>query len=192
MLKKIYEIISITPIDKEALITLIPILKELDELEFYHPAHCYGILDHSIKAAETLDDKFLRLVMIFHDIGKLTTATKVIDHTKLNNYITKFPNHQQESVKFSKKLFKDEFDEETLKIFLKLIEYHDTPLVIGNDDKIMQELIQKYGKDFLSDLLKIQRADMTTHDRKYYEEKIKPILDHICNTYEKKYKSIEF
>ena len=55
MLEKIYKIIDETPINKEKLIALVPVLKELDALVFYHPAHCYGVLDHSLKAAETLD-----------------------------------------------------------------------------------------------------------------------------------------
>jgi len=188
MIEKIYEIIKVIPIDKKTLIDLIPILKELDELEFYHPAHSYGVLDHSIKAAETLDDDFLRLVMIFHDIGKLTTVTEVPDLTKVNGFITKFPEHQQESMRIASELLGKEFEPQTLRVFLKLIEYHDTPLITGEDDRVMQELIQKYGNNFVESLLKVQRADMTTHDKTYYENKIKPILDNIFDVYEKKYK----
>ena len=188
MLEQIYAIIKETPIDKKSLINLIPILKEVDELEFYHPAHCYGVLDHSIKAAEILNDEFLRLVLIFHDVGKLNTAIKVPNITKPNEFITKFPGHQQESMRIANEILGDEFDTETLKIFLKLIEYHDTPLVIEQDDRIMRGLIQKYGTNFVSLLLKVQRADMATHDKIYYENKIKPVLDHICDVYEKKYR----
>lgn len=167
MLEKIYETIMVTPINKEKLINLIPILKELDELKFYHPAHCYSVLEHSIKAAETLDDKFLRLVMIFHDVGKLTTAKNVPNREHPNECVTKFPNHQLESAKIARKILINEFDEKNLNIFLKLIEYHDTPLIEKGNDEMMEKLVENYGINFVGQLLKIQRADMSTHDKKY-------------------------
>lgn len=191
MLAKIYKIIEKTPIDKSLLIKVVPILKELDELEFYHPAHCYGILDHSIKSAETLDDVFLRLVLIFHDVGKLNTAINVTDYNNTNGFVTKFPNHQQESVRIVKEIFGNEFDKQTLTIFLKLIEYHDTPLVLNKNDSTMKKLYRLYGSQFIDNLLKVQRADMSTHDKLYYENKIKPTLDNICEIYEQNYKKIK-
>ena len=187
MLEKAYQILVDIPINKERLIELFPILKELDEMEFYHPAHCYGVLEHSINAAETLNDIFLRLVLIFHDVGKLTTAIKVPDLNSKNSLVTKFPNHQLESVKIAEEIFKKCFDEKTLVIFLKLIEYHDTPLLTGDDDQVMRSLVEDYGTSFVSNLLKVQRADMSTHTKEYYERKIKPSLDMITAVYEKKY-----
>ena len=184
MLKELYKIIGETPIDKTALTNLIPILKELDELDFCHPAHCYGVLDHSAKAAETLEDVFLRLVMIFHDVGKLTTATKVANRKDASRDVTKFPGHQQESVRIAKSLLGDELGTADLAIFLKLIEYHDTSLVVGNNREVMQQLMQDYGVDFVGNLLKVQRADMSTHDKKYYEVLIKSALDRTCDIYE--------
>jgi HD domain. len=187
LLEKAYQILVDIPINKERLIELFPILKELDEMEFYHPAHCYGVLEHSINAAETLNDIFLRLVLIFHDVGKLTTAIKVPDLNSKNSLVTKFPNHQLESVKIAEEIFKKCFDEKTLVIFLKLIEYHDTPLLTGDDDQVMRSLVEDYGTSFVSNLLKVQRADMSTHTKEYYERKIKPSLDMITAVYEKKY-----
>ena len=186
MLEQIYRIIRKNPINKSDLTNLIPILKELDEFEFYHPVHSYPILEHSIKAAQTLDDEFLRLVMIFHDVGKLKTSIKVAHYTKPNTFVMKSPNHEIESAKIVEEILKNEMDLETLKILLALIEYHDTPLISQDDDTIMQKLIKKYGLNFVSDLLKIQRADMSTHSKEYYEQEMKPGLDYAEDFFAKK------
>ena len=188
MIANLYKIIDETPINKTSLMKLVPVLKELDELEFYHPAHLYGVLDHSIKAAETLDDIFLRLVLIFHDVGKLVTATKVINKNKRSQDVTKFPNHQQESVRIVSELFKNELDTKPLEILLKLIEYHDTPLITGNNEEVMDKLIEVYGMDFVGKLLKVQKADMITHEKTYYERFVKVRLNKVTKIYEKRLK----
>lgn len=185
MLEKIYQIIRKNPIDKTALTNLLPILKELDEFEFYHPVHPYPVLEHSIKAAQKLDDDFLRLVLIFHDVGKLKTSVKVPHYTKPNAFVMKSPNHEIESAKIVEELFKKEMDLDSLKILLALIKYHDTPLINEADDTIMQQLIKEYGLNFVSNLLKIQRADMSTHSKEYYEQKMKPKLDYAENIFKK-------
>jgi len=186
MLEELYKILSNTPINKEALLKLIPILRELEDFEFYHPAHCYNILDHSIKAAELVDDLFLKLMLIFHDIGKPSTAL-VVANTKIGKPVTKFPNHEKESVRIAKDVFENQLDEDSLKIFLLLIKYHDTPLVSHGDANQMEILIDSYGSEFVGMLLKVQRADMITHDSKYYHL-IKPRLDESFAVYELKYK----
>ena len=85
-------------------------------------------------------------------------------------------------------MFKNELNKEELETFLKLIEYHDTILINAKDESVIQELIVNYGNDFVYKLLRVQRADMITHDEVYYEKLIKPKLDYICEVYEKKYK----
>jgi len=187
MLEQIYAIIKETPIDKNALVSIVPILKELDEFEFYHPVHPYQVLDHSIKAAETLENEFLRLAMIFHDIGKLNTSIKVPHYTIPDTFVMKSPNHEAESARIVNELFKGEMDKETLAILSKLIEYHDTSLIHNNDETMMQRLVNEYGVAFVGNLLKMQRADMMTHSREYYEQKFKSQLDYADEVFSKKY-----
>jgi len=188
MLEQIYSIIRETSIDKGALINLVPILKELDEFEFCHPVHPYSVLEHSIKAAEMLEDEFLRLAMIFHDIGKLNTSIKVPHYTIPNTFVMKSPNHEVESARIVNDLLKDEMDNQSLNTLLKLIEYHDTPLTTKDDETVMKQLIKEYGLNFVESLLKMQRADMSTHSKKYYEKQMKPQLDYADDVFTKKYK----
>jgi len=187
MLEQIYMIIRKTPINKKALTDLLPILRELDEFEFEHPVHPYPILEHSIKAAEMLDDEFLRLAMIFHDIGKLNTSIKVPHYTIPKRFVMKSPGHEAESARIVYELLKDEMDEDSLIILSKLIEYHDTPLIIQDDETIIGQLIEQYGVSFVGNLLKMQRADMINHSTEYYEQKMKSQLGHVDSIYKKKY-----
>ena len=187
MLEKIYEILGVNPIDKEALMDLVPELRKLNEFGFYHPAHIYGVLDHSIKAAELVDDIFLKLVLIFHDIGKPNTAILVPNYDKSKPLVTKFPNHEKESARIAKELFENELDEERLNIFLKLIEFHDTPLVKIYNENVIEYLTNHYGNEFVGMLLKVQKADLVTHSEKYYK-KLKAGFENSVNVYELKYK----
>jgi len=188
MIEKLYEILKETPIDKETLMNLVPLLRELNEYEFYHPAHAYNVLDHSIKAAELVDDIFLRLVLIFHDVGKLNTGLEVPNYDKLKPPVTKFPNHEEESVRLTKEVLEGELNENSLYTLLEIIKYHDTPLVIHDNESVMNELIDKYGYEFVGMLLKVQRADLITHSDKYYNV-MKPGLDNAFNVYELIYKN---
>ena len=189
MLEELLVIIRKTPIDKVALTNLVPILKELDEFEYYHPVHPYPVLVHSIKAAEMLDDEFLRLAMIFHDVGKINTSVKVPHNTIPDKFVMKSPNHDIESSRIVVWLFKDEMEKDNLTTLSALIEYHDTPLINQDGtEAIMEQLVNQYGVAFVSNLLKMQRADMSTHSKEYYEQKIKPQLDYVDSVYEKKYK----
>ena len=186
-MKDVFEIIGSKSIDKAKLMSLFPVLKQLDELQFYHPAHAYGVLDHSIKAAELVNSDLLKLVLIFHDVGKLTTATKVSHKTDSDKTVTKFPNHEAESAKIVNDLFKSKMEPKQLARVLKLIEYHDTPLIKADDTTVMDKFVAKYGRDFVADLLTVQRADMATHEQNYYQNKIKPRLDKICHTFENRH-----
>ena len=188
MLEQIYLVIKKTPINKTDLIDLVPILKELDGFEYHHPLHPYPILEHSIKAAETLEGEFLRLAMIFHDIGKLYTSLKVPDKRNQDAFVMKSPNHEAESARIVNDLFKDEMDKQSLNTLAKLIEYHDTPLTTKDDETVMKQLIKEYGLNFVESLLKMQRADMSTHSKKYYEKQMKPQLDYADDVFTKKYK----
>lgn len=185
MLNKLYEILEDDPIDKDALITLIPIFKELEEVEFYHPAHCYNILEHSIKSAELVDETFLKVALLFHDIGKLNKQQIVLNKKDESKPITKFNGHELESVRITKDILTNHMNEEELEYLLNLIKYHDTPLITTNEETL-DDFVELYGNKFVSDLLKIQRADMRTHSKDYYEKVIKARLDHVEHVYQKK------
>lgn len=187
MLEEILKIISKEHIEKEELISLVPILKQLDEFDFYHPVHIYNVLDHSIKAAESLDDPILRLIMIFHDVGKLKTSIKVPHYTIPGIFVTKSPGHEKASAKITYDFFKDRMDPKCLKTVVKLIEYHDTKLVKDDDDSIMKKLVDEYGAQFVEKLLKIQKADMSHHEKQYYEKELRPTLENAQTIFTRKY-----
>jgi len=187
MLEEVYKILNEKPIDKEALMEAIPVLRELDGFEFYHPAHAHGVLDHSIKAAEKEEDEFLRLVLLFHDVGKIYTAVQVPNHEEGGRVVTKFPGHEKVSARIAGQVFKNEFDELDLNLFTSLIEYHDTPIIELDKSGKLDQLVMMHGVKFVGLLLRIQTADLSTHEFKYAAAR-KPILDEMGNKYLLRYK----
>ncbi|MCL2756332.1 MAG: HD domain-containing protein [Firmicutes bacterium] len=175
LVEQLYKVLNQTPIDKEALVRLVPVLRELDEMDYYHPAHLYGVLDHSIKAAELVDDVYLRLVLIFHDVGKLVTEIKVPHWTDPTKQVSKTPGHETESIRIAKEILGEHMNPKEADRFLALVRYHDTSLVNEHGHLLMTELMEQYGQDFIQDMLVIQQADMKTHTPAYYESK-KPKL----------------
>lgn len=177
------KILSSNQIDKAALINLFPVVKEVDEFEFYHPAHIYGILDHSIKAADLTKDIFLRTVLIFHDIGKIKTAKQVPHKTEPNTIVTKFPGHEEQSVKMAAELFNGDMDPVDLHKMLLLIKYHDTQLVrhdnLGDDYWMFDHLIKQHGTGFMHDLLDVKRCDQLSHNLERYLKKIEPEIEKV-------------
>ncbi len=174
MLGEMLEVLRGTPIDKTKLMELVPLLKELDEFEFYHPAHEYGILEHSVRAAELVSDPFLRLVLVFHDVGKPATAVKEPSRWDESVMITKFPEHEIVGVGLVWSTFRYEMDPKQLEILMKLTALHDTPL----KGKLLDECVRMHGFEFVRMLLKIQYADMKAHTERYYLAG-KPRLDKI-------------
>ena len=185
MIKQLYEIIKQERIDQEALMCLVPVLKELNDLDFYNPAHIYNVLEHSVKAAETVKEPFLRVALIFHDVGKLTTAKQEPHRTIPGKFVTKFKGHEAESVRITEDILGALLPEKQLGRLLKLIELHDTQLISDGDETLMDNLISTRGTKFVKDLLKIQWADMMTHEQSYYQ-KMQPKLNHACTRFAQK------
>ena len=83
--------------------------------------HKYDVAEHTLHTLKHVKrDKYLRLTMLFHDMGKpamKTTDEKGNDH---------FKGHALESEKIARTVLKRlKFDNETIRIVTKLVCYHD-------------------------------------------------------------------
>lgn len=142
-----------------------------------HPHHMYSVGEHSIKAMENIeDDKYLRLAMLFHDIGK--PLVKVTDEEGIDHFHGHAGVSKQIATAVLKRL---KFDNNTIKIVSKLSYYHD--LNINTDQKSVRRAINEVGEDIFPLLLKVKKADILAQSEYKREEKLSKLnkLNEIYN-----------
>ncbi len=139
--------------NKEIIFEILPELAPTDGFKQHNNWHIYDVFEHTLIALENTEKNiFLRLAVLFHDIGKPSkffTDEHGIGH---------FYGHPEKS----KELFEQianrlRMDKKTKKIVENLIEKHDMPLST-NPEKIYQ-FIKGYGIDFIRLLFALKRAD---------------------------------
>lgn len=133
------------------------ILPEFDlcmETPQNNPHHCCSVGNHILKSLKEIQsNKYLRLAMLFHDIGKPETRTTDehgIDH---------FYGHAAVSESIAAKiLHRLRFDNETIYKVTKLVLYHDyeaAPTAAS-----VRRAIHKTGEDIYPLLFTVKRADI--------------------------------
>ncbi len=135
-----------------------------------HPHHCYGVGDHIIHTVMSIEPtKELRLAALFHDIGK--PVVKTVDEEGIDH----FYGHPQLSAKMAQDILKRlKFDNDTIKIVSKLVEFHDYKFV--ESLKGMRRGITKIGEEAFPQIFEIKRADMlaqSMYQRTEKEEALK-------------------
>ena len=141
------------------------ILPEINSLVDFSPKctnHNRNVFTHTLRVIDnTENDLLLRLSALFHDVGKLNTLTSFN-----NGSFYGFPGHSIEGAIMSKRILsKLKFDNNTIKIVSKLIEHH---LVLNVDTMLtkyeVKKLLNDVGKNNISLLFKLQRADINSLD----------------------------
>ena len=141
------------------------ILPEINSLVDFSPKctnHNRNVFNHTLRVIDnTENDLLLRLSALFHDVGKLNTLTPFN-----NGLFYGFPGHSIEGAIMSKRILsKLKFDNNTIKIVSKLIEHH---LVLNVDTMLtkyeVKKLLNDVGKNNISLLFKLQRADINSLD----------------------------
>lgn len=140
--------------------------------------HCYDVWEHTLQAlAQTQStDLLTRLCILFHDIGKPSCFTE-------DEKGGHFPRHAEAGVELADGIMRRlRFDNATRESALKLIQYHDVPLIA--DAKHVKRALLRYGDEGLTALLEIQRCDRLAHAAEYaalpdYLKKIPAIVETI-------------
>ena len=79
-----------------------------------------------------------------------------------------FPGHAERSVELSDQALKRlRFDNATRELLLKLVKYHDVPLI--PEEKHVKRAILRFGEAGLTSLLEIQRCDRLAHHPDYVD-----------------------
>lgn len=131
-----------------------------------HPHHCYSVGEHTIKSMENVSkDKYLRLGMLFHDIGK----PKVIKRGE-DGY-DHFHGHPLESSKTAKEVLKRlKFDNDTISIVADLAFYHDYD--VPRTPKGVRKALRKMGSEMFGMILDVKRADILAQSDYKRQEKL--------------------
>ena len=140
--------------------------------------HCYDVWEHTLHALEETTDGDLnvRLGILFHDVGKPDVFT---EDAKGGH----FPGHAERSVELTDAALKRlRFDNATRELILKLVKYHDVPLI--PEEKHVKRALLRFGEIGLSALLEIQRCDRLAHHPNYidlpdYHSQIPKIVEKI-------------
>lgn len=155
----------------EILAVLFPFLKQMHGFDQHNCHHCYDILEHTaVVTAAAPSTAALRLAAFFHDCGK--PACFSLDDQGVGH----FYGHAAKSAEIAKQTMETlKLDRKTTDHVTLLVKLHDNP--VEADPRIIKRKLNKYGEDFLLDLIALQRADTLGlapqfHDRLSHFDKL--------------------
>lgn len=148
------------------------ILPEFDlcmETKQNNPHHMYSVGEHILHSMECIPkDRILRLVMLFHDMGKPACAS--VDEKGISH----FHGHGKVSSGIAKTVLKRlRFDNDTICKTEKLVYYHDCHPSLT--EKSIRGFAAKMGSELFESFLLVQRADVLSQSKYMQEEKLKDI-----------------
>lgn len=138
----------------DVIFEIIPELEKTLNVKQNCPYHIYDVWKHIVKSvAVSEENKYIRLCMLLHDIGKpqmKTTDEKEQDH---------FKGHAKISADAAFEILKRlRYDNKTISIVTKLIFHHDDRMYTAPQN--VKKHASKYGFEFLYLLDKVSRADI--------------------------------
>ena len=141
------------------------------ETEQNHPHHMYSVGEHILHSLSfTEPEKVLRLTMLLHDIGK-PEALSVDD-----NGVTHFYGHAAISAEMAKKILRRlKFDNDTIYMVGKLVNYHDYGNGVEPDIRTVRKAVHKVGEDAFPALFQVKRADILAQSIYQREEKLERV-----------------
>ncbi len=136
------------------LLQIYPKLADMVGFDQRNPHHKYDLFQHTVKVVEAVPASLeLRWAALLHDVGKLDTMTIGADG------VGHFYGHQQQSVVWAKRILKHFKASKALTdSVVNLVDYHMYKPVVKA--KPIRRWINKIGKDSISDMIALMRADM--------------------------------
>lgn len=133
-----------------------------------HQHHKYSVGEHTLKALTEIEpDRYLRLAMLLHDIGKPEVLT--VDDTG----VTHFYNHAAVSADMAKTILRRlRFDNDTIDMVSRLVLYHDYGNDVEPDMRIVRRAVNKIGEDAFPLLLSVKRGDILAQSDYLRQEKL--------------------
>ena len=137
----------------EILNVVFPFLEKMHGFEQRNYHHCYDILEHTAAVTSAIPATVpLRLAAFFHDCGKPDRFS--LDEQGVGH----FYGHAAHSASIAEQTMNDlKLDRKTTRRVTELVRLHDSP--IDADPRIIRRKLNRYGAEFLFDLIALQRAD---------------------------------
>lgn len=142
--------------------TLIPDIGKSVYFNQRNPYHKYSLYEHTLLVMSNLSTLDLKLVGLFHDLGKLSTQV-------MKDGRGSYPNHAYAGAKLARVYFNDwEIPKTRREWMLNLIEHHD--MSIDTDYIAFKKKVSEYGLEFMKDIVILKRADnLAKSDLAYYQ-----------------------
>ena len=156
------------------------IMPEFDiamETEQNNPHHCYTVGEHTIQSMMAAEpDKYIRLALLYHDIGKPACLTMDCDG------IAHFHGHPAVSKEMCIRSLRSlKFDNDTIHTVSKLVENHDYDIL--PERKYVRRAMNRIGKEIFPLLLKVKQADLLAQSDYLRKEK-QMRLDEVYASYQ--------
>ena len=134
-----------------------------------NPHHCYSVGEHTLKAMKAVSpDKYLRLALLFHDIGK--PAKKITDEKGIDH----FYGHPVLSEEMTGQiLHRLKFDNDTIYTVKKLVLYHDYET--EQTPKSVRRAMMKIGEDIFPLLFEVKYGDIAAQSEYKREKKLEKL-----------------
>lgn len=163
----------------DVIFEIIPELEKTSGVKQNCPYHVYDVWEHIVKSVAVSEkNKYIRLCMLLHDIGKpqmKTTDEKGQDH---------FKGHAALSSDIAYEILKRlRYDNKTISVVTKLIFHHDDRMY--NAPHNVKKHAAKYGFDFLYLLDKVSRADILAQNPEMNDRIF------LCDNYIEKLRELE-
>lgn len=131
----------------------IPEIESIVGFNQNNPYHHLDLYEHTLKSTQLMINKaYLKLVMLFHDLGKIKTQTT--DENGISHYY----GHAKESMVIAKDILtRLKFDNVTINNIVTLIKYHDYQF---NCKKSIKTILNKIGEPLLHDLILVRECDI--------------------------------
>ena len=133
------------------------------------PHHMYTVGEHILHTLQNIrNDRVLRLVMLFHDLGK--PEVKTVDEQGTAH----FKGHAEKSREIVRRVLKRlKFDNATMQSVEKLVLYHDYRMPVTK--KNVRRAMNKIGEELFTLYLEVRRADVLAQSMYQREEKLADI-----------------
>jgi tRNA nucleotidyltransferase (CCA-adding enzyme) len=134
----------------------IPEIAPMIGMDQLSPWHAYDVWEHSVRALAASDasDRYVRLALLLHDIGKPATFT--IDANGRGHFYAHAPVGGDLAAMRLEAL---RFDRQTIETTSELVRAHFAPITA----ETILKWLRRYGEPQLRRLIKVKQADMQAH-----------------------------
>lgn len=138
----------------DVLFEIIPELHPEYNFAQHNPHHKYDVWTHTVKAVSSSENNlYLRLALLFHDIGKPHTFSVGADG------VGHFYGHAAKSTEIARTVLNRlKYDNRTKNTVLALVKYHDLQII--PEPKYVKRFISKAGEETFLLLLKVKYGDI--------------------------------